>query len=215
MHTITRLGCDMVPCALASKLPRSRGTSSAGLPRSCPRLTGFLARSFRTATQALRCMATSPRSTQAIMNQLTFLSAEPHANRLASPASEKEWLTSVATWRLSIFAWLTDCGPVGWFGRTCPASCRRTEDGTLVPFSGAWASSGMGSPTECLTLNTSDWPSDANVCSLSDILETGDVPQRYYLSPTACAGILRRAVKRGKELPRQLLLALRAVASMA
>jgi hypothetical protein len=53
---------------------------------------------------------------------------------------------------------------------------------------------------------------DAGVCSLSDILETGDVPQRYYLSVKACAGILRRAEKRGKELPPQLALALQAVA---
>jgi hypothetical protein len=46
----------------------------------------------------------------------------------------------------------------------------------------------MGSPTEFLTLNTSEWPSDAAVCSLSDILETGDVPQRYFLSAKACQG---------------------------
>jgi hypothetical protein len=50
------------------------------------------------------------------------------------------------------------------------------------------------------------------VCSLSDILETGTVPQRFFLSSTACKGILRRAEKRGKELPPQLLTALRSVA---
>jgi hypothetical protein len=49
------------------------------------------------------------------------------------------------------------------------------------------------------------------VCSLSDILETGDVPQRFFLTPKACAGILRRAEKRGKELPPQLRHALDAV----
>lgn len=77
----------------------------------------------------------------------------------------------------------------------------------------------MGSPTEFLTLNTSEWNhslvpshSDGGVCSLSDILETGDVPRRYFLSAKACAGILRRAVKRGKELPRVLYEALWAVA---
>jgi hypothetical protein len=63
-----------------------------------------------------------------------------------------------------------------------------------------------------LTLNTSDWPKDAAVCSLSDVLETGLVPQRFYLSAKACAGILRRAEKRGKELPPALLAALRSVA---
>lgn len=78
----------------------------------------------------------------------------------------------------------------------------------------------MGSPTECWTLNTSEWnhtlvpfPNDDAVCSLSDVLETGDVPQRYYLSAKACAGILRRAEKREKELPSDLSAALLAVAS--
>ena len=40
--------------------------------------------------------------------------------------------------------------------------------------------------------------SDGGVCSLSDILETGDHLSRYCLSPKACAGILRRAEKRGR-----------------
>jgi hypothetical protein len=71
----------------------------------------------------------------------------------------------------------------------------------------------MGSPTEFLTLNISEYPSDGVASSLSDILEDGEVPQRYYLSGTACRGILRRAEKRGKELPEALKLALLAVAS--
>jgi hypothetical protein len=70
----------------------------------------------------------------------------------------------------------------------------------------------MGSRTEFLTLNTSEWPSDAAVCSLSDTLETGDLPQRFFLSATACAGILRRAEKRGKSLPPSLKKALESVA---
>jgi len=51
------------------------------------------------------------------------------------------------------------------------------------------------------------------VCSLSDILEdNGSVPQRFYLTAKACRGILRRAAKRGKELPPPLARALEAVA---
>jgi hypothetical protein len=53
-----------------------------------------------------------------------------------------------------------------------------------------------------------EWPSAAAVCSLSDTLETGDVPQRFFLSATACQGILRRAEKRGKVLPSALQVAL-------
>ena len=41
----------------------------------------------------------------------------------------------------------------------------------------------------------------------------GGVPQRYSLTPTACAGILNRAERRGKSLPEPLASVLRAVAS--
>jgi hypothetical protein len=50
------------------------------------------------------------------------------------------------------------------------------------------------------TLNTGPSPKDAKGSSLSRILQD-TVPDRYYLSKTACLGILRRAKKRGKELP--------------
>ena len=55
----------------------------------------------------------------------------------------------------------------------------------------------------------SESPRDAVECSLSDILlETSVVPLRFYLSARACAGILRRAAKRGVTLPTHLLTAL-------
>jgi len=73
----------------------------------------------------------------------------------------------------------------------------------------------MGSPTGFLTLSISEWTgstvpfrNDGGVCSLSDILETGDLPRLYYLSEKACKGILRRAEKRGRELPEALKTAL-------
>ena len=60
--------------------------------------------------------------------------------------------------------------------------------------------------------NTLEWPNDAAVFSLSQTLETGSLPPRFYLSSRACAGILRRAQKRGKELPPMLREALEMVA---
>lgn len=63
--------------------------------------------------------------------------------------------------------------------------------------------------------NISEWPNDAAVCSLSQVLEKGSIPQRYFLSSMACAGILRRAAKRGKALPAALEQALRSVADTA
>jgi hypothetical protein len=41
------------------------------------------------------------------------------------------------------------------------------------------------------------------------------IPERYFLSSTACAGILRRAEKRGKQLPPLLDRALRATVAGA
>jgi hypothetical protein len=66
----------------------------------------------------------------------------------------------------------------------------------------AWRSLGAS-----LTLNISDSPNDAAACSLSDILEA-EVPQKYFLSTRACAGILRRSEKRGVRLPERLRQAL-------
>ena len=62
-------------------------------------------------------------------------------------------------------------------------------------------------PGESSTLNTGVSPNVAIESSLSQILEDNPHP-RYYLSRTACLGILRRARERGKELPPQLKTAL-------
>ena len=60
---------------------------------------------------------------------------------------------------------------------------------------------------DVLTLNTGVSPKDVRGSSLSLILED-NVPSKYYLTPRACLGILRRAKERGKELPPQLEMAL-------
>jgi hypothetical protein len=141
-----------------------------------------------------------------------FSSEELLASPSASPDSEKDWMTRVATSCLPTLPLLNAIGPSGWYGRTSPASYPVKEDEILPPYFEGWMNSGMGGRTECLTLSSSEWPSDAAVCSLSDTLETGTVPQRFFLSDTACRGILRRADKRGKELPLALQAALQQVA---
>lgn len=96
--------------------------------------------------------------------------------------------------------------PAGSYSRTSLDSCHRTEDGLWEPSSGVWRSSGMGSPSECWTLSTSESPSDAVESSLSDVLETpGPHLLRYCLSPKAAAGILRRADRQGRVLPAVLV----------
>jgi len=61
--------------------------------------------------------------------------------------------------------------------------------------------------------NSSEFRSGAVASSLSEILETGPVDRRYFLSPKACKGILRRAEKQGKALPEQLKATLESVAT--
>jgi len=66
----------------------------------------------------------------------------------------------------------------------------------------------------CWTLNTSEWPSDGVASSLSQVLETNPDP-KYFLSPEAAAGILRRAKKKGKRIPKELEKALQNAAALA
>lgn len=73
----------------------------------------------------------------------------------------------------------------------------RTESGQ--PQAASWETGGalLGAYS---THSFGECPSVAAESRLSQILEDTP-PEKYYLSATACAGILRRAEKRGKELP--------------
>lgn len=178
-------------------------------------------------------MATSPPSATPIPPFPSTSSSEGlPANPSPSPASEVDWMTTVATSRLSIQSWLTLLLRDGSSGKTSlefspppavmtsrPSSPPSREFLSILPQKDGRIPASLSalpadtpSPGELLTLNTSEFPSAGGVCSLSDILETGELPQRYFLSATACRGILRRAEKRGKELPALLRLALIQVA---
>ena len=58
-------------------------------------------------------------------------------------------------------------------------------------------------PGVSMMLNFGEYPSDERGSTLSQILDL-NAPEKYSLSPRACAGILRRAEKRGKILPDML-----------
>ena len=94
--------------------------------------------------------------------------------------------------------------------RTFPDFFPQTVDEISPSFSRRWPTSGfMTSPGECWTADTSECPSGGGVfSSLPDVLEA-TVPSRFFLSPKAAAGILRRARKRGRDLPEPLERALR------
>ena len=146
--------------------------------------------------------------------QLTLISLSED-----SPAKISQWRETVADWLENeagssgkSFALLVRALPVGFSSKTSLDFCRRTEGGTWEPSLGRWGNSGMGGPTACLTLNTWEFHNDAAESSLSDVLEVRDVPAKYSLSSKACAGILRRAEARGRELPETLRDALRRTA---
>ena len=133
------------------------------------------------------------------------LSEEAPANPSRLQENDSEWMTLVATWPLSSSELLRKFNQRGSSLKMSQVSCHLTAEGILESSSGKWQKSGMGSPTEFWTLNSSESRSEDVESSLSDILEEiGEVPPRYYLSEKACRGILRRARRRGKQLPNTL-----------
>ena len=147
-------------------------------------------------------------------NQLTFWSEEHPANLSQSQALEVALLTLGEISCSPFSAWLMQRNPSGLSGKMYPVSCHLTEEKILAPSSGHWQNSGMGSHIGFLTLSTSESPKDAEESLLSDTLETGALPQRFYLSQKACRGILSRAERRGKKLPPMLKEALERQAQM-
>ena len=114
-----------------------------------------------------------------------------------------------------------------WSGKTCPEHSAATKDKTSRQSSKRSSASQSRKPPilkclkkagtpgvattmkweddgawlgECMTRNTGESPNVAVVSRLSQILE--ETPQeKYSLSAKACQGILRRAERRGKDLP--------------
>jgi len=75
-----------------------------------------------------------------------------------------------------------------------------------------FGNAGLWSATACWTVVIGESHSAAVACSLSAVLQC-TVSSKYYLTPKAAAGILRRAAKRGRTLPPPLEAALHGLAS--
>ena len=110
--------------------------------------------------------------------------------------------------------------------RTSASSSKRSSELSAVPFMSLDLTPGHGnllgeSYWELISpwlggawmLNTGVSPNDARGSSLSQILQDAP-PIKYYLSPKACLGILRRASERGKALPPKLERALKIQAGL-
>ena len=114
-------------------------------------------------------------------------------------------------------------GAVNADGESIPTRARKTrseemlflnlkgDGGNLLGVS--WEILGV-LPGVSTTLNFGEFPSDARESTLSQILQES-APEKYSLSPKACAGIVRRAEKRGKTLPDMLKDALMEVIGLA
>ena len=87
----------------------------------------------------------------------------------------------------------------------------RTGYGNLL---GAYWETVTALPGGSMTPSTGACPRDARESTLSQILDLS-APEKYSLSQKACAGIIRRAEKRGKELPGMLREALMEVIGLA
>ena len=133
------------------------------------------------------------------------------AKTLASQASELDSQASEpASPSPSLTLWSSDdLGGSCW--KMSQVSSVPTTGLTSEGFSMKWSNSGMAFRGELWTLDTSESPSDAVECSLSQVLNP-TAPQRFSLSAKAARGILRRANRRGKVLPAALQTALESLA---
>ena len=156
----------------------------------------------------------------------TSLPAARRARTCRSPGSGRAWRKAAepaaplpSTLRDFVVSYNLD----GSYGRTCREFSPATEGATSRTSSARLGNAGILLPTGFWTLNTCEWSGcpeqfrrdgagfGSSVCGLSDILETvGEHLRRYCLSLKACAGILRRAASRGKDLPARLKAALEA-----
>lgn len=152
-------------------------------------------------------------SDQIQCHQLTLFAEDSPARTCQLPASGRAWLESDQGFGLSSIELLQNLGRDGWLSKTSLAFYPATEDVTSLSSFAGWSNAGMASPGGFSTLNISEFLNDAAVCSLSAVLET-DAPQKYFLSPKACRGILRRAELRGRPLPEHLRQVLTQVASL-
>lgn len=166
--------------------------------------TGPTSRSTRTSapTSRPRKPTSSAADSRAKTCQLLGNGPDSQANAPACSSRQPESLT--------LFSETAD----GFSLRMYPDSFPQTADEISESFSRRWPTSGFTTlPGECWTADTSESPNEGGAfSSLPDVL-VADVPPRFYLSPKAAAGIIRRAEKRGRALPDELDQSLRTLST--
>jgi len=180
--------------------------SLAVTPNSCGKISPTLRTKYGKDWNSV----TNP-SGPLVLSPLIFSAVGSPVRISQSPDAGAVFTPSEAGSSSSLPDWLESCAPTGCSLRTSQACSHRIKVKTSKPSSKRFPNSGMRLRGESWTAVISEFPSDAVECTLSDILEP-TVPQRFYLSQRAAQGILRRAARRGKELPTPLREALEALA---
>lgn len=112
---------------------------------------------------------------------------------------------------------LKNFSPASCFGKMFPDCSQATEAEICAESAPRWQNAIISAASGLWTASTSVCHSEDGVyseCSLEMILEP-DAHPKYWLSPKAAQGILRRAAKRKRTLPPHLEAALTALAAMA
>lgn len=81
------------------------------------------------------------------------------------------------------------------FGKMCWGHCGVSVVEDSASLSNVLCNSGIAWRGEFLTRDISDLPKDVRECSLSEVLETQPLG-KYYLSPKASKGLIRRQLRR-------------------
>ncbi len=186
-------------------LPAPGSAKSTPMPAGCWRTTG---QTFDVSTTSSDLDAIgSPRS--------IWFAADSHVKtcrwRASVAASVPSVLACSTRWR----GFAMGFDPATSLSKMFPDCYLPTMDEISQGSCGPWPTSGISEPGGCWTASSSEFPSaDAgySVCSLADVLEPCAAP-KYSLSARAATGILRRAAKRGRQLPAALHQALSELAA--
>ena len=101
---------------------------------------------------------------------------------------------------LSLLDYLKKDVPEFSSSRTFQVSSLATEEEISKSSFERWPVSGMAWDGVCLTAGISESPNHVSESTLSGVIETGEVPDRYFLSPNAARGMLRRTDRMGRNL---------------
>src|SRR5687768_6693225 len=86
---------------------------------------------------------------------------------------------------MSLLDYLSKVAPEFSSSRTFQVSSLATADETSESSFARWPASGMAWDGVCLTAGSLESPSHVSESTLSGVIETGEVPLRYFLSPNA------------------------------